>query len=234
MASSIQYRGRWRTIRAAPIEAPGSRRGRSSAGGEVPEHRFDTTRATCRLLRRIRARPDRRDWRETRQAPPPTNRSNTVLFADQLELKRMACPPHPYRRSSSSEHRRARLAGYASPCRHPDVATAPTETIFFHSPERFDSQGSRWSHRSVPGSSGEPISAKNARIHDLAAPPPTGGRLASRRSFPTHSCSPYCGTQWTVPNPRTAHFISRGRTAPLNVNLLELVRRERHRNEDPL
>ena len=107
---------------------------------------------------------------------------------------------------------------------HPDVYTAPTETMFFHSPERFDERGLEWYRQQFPGWSGEPIVGEGTPGYMMWRHRP---RLVASR---IKEVVPDAQLLAILRNPvdraesAMSHFISRGRL-PLDSNLLELVRR---------
>jgi len=108
--------------------------------------------------------------------------------------------------------------------RHPDVYTAPTETMFFHSPERFDARGLEWYRAQFSGWEGEPIVGEATPGYMMWRHRPR--RVAMRIA----GVLPEARVIAILRNPvdraasALAHFVSRGRL-PSDSDLLELARR---------
>jgi uncharacterized protein (TIGR03086 family) len=108
--------------------------------------------------------------------------------------------------------------------RHPDVYTAPAETMFFHSPERFNARGLEWYRAQFAGWNGEPIIGEATPGYMMWRHRPR--RVAKRIA----EVVPEARVIAILRNPvdradsAMAHFVSRGRLPP-DSNLLQLVRR---------
>ena len=108
--------------------------------------------------------------------------------------------------------------------RHPDVYTAPTETMFFHSPERFDRRGLEWYQEQFGGWSGELIVGEATPGYMMwrHRPRMVAGRI--KDVVPDAQLLAVLRNPVDRAESAMAHFISRGRL-PHDANLLDLVRR---------
>ena len=108
--------------------------------------------------------------------------------------------------------------------RHPQVYTAPTETMFFHSPERFDARGLEWYRAQFAGWAGEPVVGEATPGYMMWRHRPR--RVAMRIKDVVPDARPIAILRNPVDRAGSAqaHFVSRGRL-PAEANLLELIRR---------
>jgi uncharacterized protein (TIGR03086 family) len=106
--------------------------------------------------------------------------------------------------------------------RHPDIYTAPSETMFFHSPERFDARGLEWYRAKFDGWNGEEIVGEATPGYMMWRHRPR--RVARRIAdvIPDIRLIAILRNPIDRAESAMAHFIKRGRL-PADSNLLELV-----------
>jgi uncharacterized protein (TIGR03086 family) len=108
--------------------------------------------------------------------------------------------------------------------RHPDVYTAPSETMFFHSPERFGAGGLEWYRAQFPGWAGEPIVGEATPGYMMwrHRPRQVAKRIAD--VVPDVRLIAILRNPIDRADSAMSHFIKRGRL-PRDSSLLELVSR---------
>jgi uncharacterized protein (TIGR03086 family) len=116
--------------------------------------------------------------------------------------------------------------------RHPEVYTAPLETMFFHSPERFDTHGLEWYRAKFDGWDGEPFVGEATPGYMMWRHRPR--RVAARIAEVLPDVQLIALLRNPVDRAYSAmvHFEKRGKL-PVGSSMLELIR-ERPPEHDPL